>query len=129
VKFSRTGYLKWVRWWRLLFNAASSQLRDAIGRRLTDAFVEGDADLARRVLASDDDVDSLRTSCYHQLIEFMEQDPQNIRPSLPFLAVTRTLERLADHSTNIAEDVLFYVQGIDVRHNAEAVVLRPRTVE
>ncbi|MEO8026273.1 MAG: phosphate signaling complex protein PhoU [Bryobacteraceae bacterium] len=88
-------------------------------RKSLDAFVTRDADLARSVLASDDAVDSMRTACYHELVSFMEKDPQNIRPALDLLAVTRNLERIADHSTNIAEDVLFLVKGIDVRHHAE----------
>jgi len=89
-------------------------------RKALDAFVTRDPDLARSVLASDDAVDSLRTACYHELVSFMEKDPQNIRPALDLLAVTRNLERIADHSTNIAEDVLFLVKGVDVRHHAEA---------
>jgi phosphate transport system protein len=89
-------------------------------RKALDAFVTRDSDLARSVLASDDGVDSLRTACYHELVSFMEKDPQNIQPALDLLAVTRNLERIADHSTNIAEDVLFLVKGIDVRHHAEA---------
>ena len=89
-------------------------------RKSLDAFVARDADLARSVLASDDAVDSLRTACYHELVSFMEKDPQNIQQALDLLAITRNLERLADHSTNIAEDVLFLVKGIDVRHHAEA---------
>jgi phosphate transport system protein len=89
-------------------------------RKALDAFVNRDADLARSVLASDDAVDSLRTASYHELISFMEQDPQNIRQALDLLTVTRNLERIADHSTNIAEDVMFLVKGIDVRHHAEA---------
>jgi phosphate transport system protein len=88
-------------------------------RKSLDAFVSRDADLARSVLASDDAVDSLRTACYHELVSFMEKDPQNIRPALDLLAITRNLERVADHSTNIAEDVLFLVKGVDVRHHAE----------
>jgi len=50
----------------------------------------------------------------------MESDRENIKPALSLLAVTRKLERLADHATNIAEDVLFYAKGIDVRHNSGA---------
>jgi phosphate transport system protein len=88
-------------------------------RKALDAFVTRDSDLARSVLASDDAVDSLRTACYHELVSFMEKDPQNIRQALDLLAVTRNLERIADHSTNIAEDVLFLVKGVDVRHHAE----------
>ena len=89
-------------------------------RKSLDAFVTRDADLARSVLASDDAVDSLRTASYHELVSFMESDPENIKAALDLLAITRNLERLADHSTNIAEDVLFLVKGIDVRHHAEA---------
>ena len=74
--------------------------------------------LPARYLLSDDAVDSLRTACFHQLVSFMQKDPQNVRQALSLLAVTRTLERLADHSTNIAEDVLFHVKGIDVRHHS-----------
>jgi len=88
-------------------------------RKALDAFVNRDADLARSVLASDDAVDSLRSACYHELVSFMEKDPQNIRQALDLLAVTRNLERIADHSTNIAEDVLFLVKGVDVRHRSE----------
>lgn len=87
-------------------------------RRSLDAFVARDVDLALSVLASDDAVDSLRTACYHQLVAFMESDRENIRPALGLLSVTRTLERLADHSTNIAEDVLYCVNGVDVRHQS-----------
>jgi phosphate transport system protein len=89
-------------------------------RKALDAFVNRDAEMARSVLASDDAVDSLRTACYHELVSFMEKDPQNIKQALDLLAVTRNLERIADHSTNIAEDVLFLVKGVDVRHHAEA---------
>ena len=88
-------------------------------RKALDAFVTRDAELARSVLASDDAVDNMRTACYHELVSFMEKDPQNIKPALDLLAVTRNLERIADHSTNIAEDVLFLVEGVEVRHHAE----------
>lgn len=89
-------------------------------RKALDAFVTRDPELARSVLASDDAVDNLRTACYHELVSFMEKETQNIKPSLDLLAVTRNLERIADHSTNIAEDVLFLVKGVDVRHHAES---------
>jgi phosphate transport system protein len=95
-------------------------LVQAMVRKSLDAFVACDVVLARSVLTSDDAVDSLRTACYHQLVAFMEKDPRNIRPGLNLLNVTRTLERVADHSTNIAEDVLYYVRGIDVRHQSGA---------
>ena len=95
-----------------------ARLVQSMVRKSLDAFVARDTALARSVLASDNDVDSLRTACFHRLVSFMEQDPRNVPQALHLLAVTRSLERLADHSTNIAEDVLFYVKGIDVRHNS-----------
>lgn len=97
-----------------------ASLVQSMVRKSLDAFVQRDADLARSVLASDDAVDSLRTASYHELLSFMERDPENIKQALDLMAITRNLERLADHSTNIAEDVLFLVKGIDVRHHAEA---------
>ena len=89
-------------------------------RKALDAFVHRDADLARSVLSSDDAVDNMRTACYHELVSFMEQDPHHVQQALALLSITRDLERIADHSTNIAEDVLFLVKGVDVRHHAEA---------
>jgi phosphate transport system protein len=89
-------------------------------RKSLDSFVTRDADLARSVLASDNAVDELRTASFHELISFMEQDPKNIRQSMSLVTVVRNLERIADHATNIAEDVLFLAKGIDVRHHAEA---------
>ena len=88
-------------------------------RKALDSFVNRDADLARSVLASDDAVDNMRTASYHELISFMEGNPQHIPQALYLLSVVRNLERIADHSTNIAEDVLFLVKGIDVRHHNE----------
>jgi phosphate transport system protein len=88
-------------------------------RKALDAFVNRDAELARSVLASDDGVDSLRTASYHELVSYMENDPSNIHQALNLLSVVRNLERIADHSTNVAEDVLFLVKGIDVRHHNE----------
>ena len=96
-----------------------AKLVQSMVRKSLDAFVARDTNLARSVLIADDAVDSLRTACYHQLVSFMEKDPRNIAQSLRLLTVTRSLERLADHSTNIAEHVLFYVKGIDVRHHSE----------
>ncbi len=88
-------------------------------RKALDSFVSRDEQLARSVLASDDAVDDLRTASFHELISFMEKAPKNIPQAISLLSVIRNLERIADHSTNIAEDVLFYVKGIDVRHHAE----------
>jgi phosphate transport system protein len=97
-----------------------SSLVESMVRKSLEAFVANDADMARSVLASDDAVDSLRTASYHELVSFMEKDPQHIPQALDLIGITRSLERIADHSTNIAEDVMFLVKGIDVRHHAEA---------
>lgn len=88
-------------------------------RKSLDAFVNRDSELARSVLAGDDAVDNLRTASYHELVSYMEKDRGNIPQALHLLSVIRNLERIADHSTNIAEDVLFLVKGVDVRHRNE----------
>lgn len=88
-------------------------------RKALDAFVNRDSELARSVLAGDDAVDNLRTASYHELISYMEKDSSNIPQALNLWTVVRNLERIADHSTNVAEDVLFLVKGVDVRHRNE----------
>ena len=88
-------------------------------RKSLDAFVKRDSELARTVLVSDDAVDELCGSVYEELIGFMERDPKTVRQGINLMFVARNLERLADHATNIAEDVLFLVEGVDVRHHAE----------
>ena len=94
-------------------------LAQGMVRKALDAFVNRDAELARSVLASDDAVDNMRTASYHELTSFMERNPREIAQSLYLLSVIRNLERIADHATNVAEDVLFLVKGIDVRHHNE----------
>jgi phosphate transport system protein len=88
-------------------------------RKSLDAFVKRDPELARTVLISDDAVDELRDAIYEELITYMERDPRTIRQGINLMFVARNLERLADHATNIAEDVLFLIEGVDVRHHAE----------
>lgn len=84
-----------------------------------DSFVRRDAELARSVLLSDDAVDDLRDDIYRELIRYMQAEPSSIPRAIDLLFVARNLERIADHATNIAEDVLFVIQGVDVRHHAE----------
>ena len=81
-----------------------------------DALVRQDAELAQRVLLSDDAVDRLRDSRYRSLIGSMEKDASAVASAIHLLFVVRYLERIADHATNIGEDVLFYLRGVDVRH-------------
>jgi phosphate transport system protein len=96
-----------------------AQLAESMVRNSLDSFVKRDAELARGVLVSDDAVDDLRDAITKELVSFMERDPATVSRALDLILVARNLERIADHATNIAEDVLFLVQGVDVRHHAE----------
>src|SRR5208337_1391043 len=84
-----------------------------------DAFVQGDAELARSVLMADDEVDKLRDAVYAELLDIMQRDPAVLTAAIDLLFIARNLERIGDHATNIAEDVVFLVKGIDVRHRAQ----------
>jgi phosphate transport system protein len=97
-----------------------ASLVEGMVRKALDAFVRKDTELARSVLVSDDAVDDLRDSVYGELISYMQSDPANVRQCVDLMFVARNLERIADHATNIAEGVLFLVEGVDVRHHAEA---------
>lgn len=85
-----------------------------------DAFVQRDEQLARKVLASDDGVDLLRNKISRQMIDMMKSDSNLVQRALDHILIARRLERIADHATNIAEDVIFMVKGVDVRHGAAA---------
>ena len=87
--------------------------------KVLDAFVKGDEGLARSVLLADDEVDNLRDSVYASLLDTMQKDPSVVPAAVDLIFVARNLERIGDHATNIAEDVVFLIKGIDVRHNAE----------
>jgi phosphate transport system protein len=95
---------------------AQDMIRDSL-----DAFMKKDTELAKNVLKSDDAVDALRDRMYDEIVKFMEEDPSMVHPGIDHIFIARGLERLADHATNIAEDVLFFVQGIDVRHHSEHI--------
>ena len=84
-----------------------------------DAFVRGDEELARSVLLADDEVDRLRDAVYAELMDKMQSDPGVVPAAVDLIFVARNLERIGDHTTNIAEDVVFLVKGVDVRHHAE----------
>ena len=84
-----------------------------------DAFVNGDADLAYSVLLADDEVDLLRDTVHAELLDVMQRDPTVLTAAIDLIFVARNLERIGDHATNIAEDVVFLVKGIDVRHHAQ----------
>jgi phosphate transport system protein len=95
---------------------AQSMLRDAL-----DSYVRRDIALAQSVLNQDDELDALKTQVFRDLLTYMLQDPTTIEPSLDLILVSRHLERIGDHATNIAEDVIFMVSARDVRHHAGEV--------
>ncbi|HUY94978.1 MAG TPA: phosphate signaling complex protein PhoU [Terracidiphilus sp.] len=86
-------------------------------RKSLQAFIERDAELARSVLTMDDAVDAMNRSAYKMLTKLMEEQSHIAPQALSALMICRNLERVADHATNIAEDVIFWVQGADVRHH------------
>ncbi len=90
----------------------------AMVRRSLEAFIEGKAELAQAVLEMDNVVDRMKDDAFIQLVRTMNERPESIRQALDALLIARNLERVADHATNISEDVIFWVQGADVRHNA-----------
>jgi len=94
---------------------AQTMLRDSL-----DAFVKRDTDLARTVLNSDDELDALKTQVFRELLTYMLQDVETIEPALDLILVSRHLERIGDHATNVAEDVIFMVSAQDVRHHPPA---------
>jgi phosphate transport system protein len=92
---------------------AQTMLRDAL-----DAFVRRDLAMAQAVLNEDDRLDTLKTQIFRELLTYMLQDPSTIEPALDLILISRHLERIGDHATNIAEDVIFIVSARDVRHHA-----------
>lgn len=90
---------------------AQAMLRDAL-----DSFVRRDIGLARHVIAQDDTLDGLKTQIFRELLTYMLQDPATIEPALDLILVSRHLERIGDHATNVAEDVIFILSARDVRH-------------
>ena len=93
---------------------AQDMLRDAL-----DSYVRRDTMLAQNVLDRDDELDALKTMVFRELLTHMLRDYATIEPSLDLILISRHLERIGDHATNIAEDVIFMVSAKDVRHHAE----------
>ena len=92
---------------------AQAMLRDAL-----DAYVRRDIAMAEAVLNEDDALDALKTQVFRELLTYMLSDPTKIEPSLDLILISRHLERIGDHATNVAEDVIFMVSARDVRHHA-----------
>ena len=91
---------------------AQGMLRDAL-----DAYVRRDTGLAQQVLNEDDRLDGLKTHVFRELLNIMLHDGATVEPSIDLILVSRHLERIGDHATNVAEDVIFMVSALDVRHH------------
>jgi len=100
-----------------------AEISEGMTRDSLDAFVRKDPALARSVLARDDEVDQLKDHIFRVLLTYMMADPGTIERALSLILVSRNLERIADHATNIAEDVIFVVEAKDVRHHHEERML------
>jgi phosphate transport system protein len=92
---------------------SSGMLKDSI-----DAFIKQDTDLAKNVCERDDQVDTLKDQILRELLTYMISDPTTISRALSLILIARNLERIGDHATNIGEEVIFMVQGKDIRHHA-----------
>jgi len=93
---------------------AQSMLRDAL-----DAYVRRDTVMAGAVLDCDDELDTLKTTMFRGMLTLMLHDPATVEPGLELILISRHLERIGDHATNIAEDVIFMVSAVDVRHHQQ----------
>lgn len=93
---------------------AQNMVKDSI-----DAFINRDDGLARNVCERDDEVDNLNDQIFRELLTYMIQDPTTIKRAVDLILVARHLERMADHATNISEDVIYYVKGKTIKHHFE----------
>lgn len=99
---------------------------ESMVRNALDALLTHNVELARSVLVTDDEVDATRDQIFRDLLQRMLHDPSVVERALSLILVARNLERIADHATNIAEEVIFWVEGVDVRHHREERGLREK---
>lgn len=93
---------------------AQGMLRDSL-----NAYVRHGTNLAREVLDRDDELDGLKEQVFRELLSYVLQNPATTEPALELILISRHLERIGDHATNVAEEVIFMVSGRDVRHHAQ----------
>jgi len=96
-----------------------AELAQAMVRDALSAFIAKDAELARNVCQRDDLVDKLNAQIFRELLTFMMEDQETITRAVDLILVGRHLERIADHATNIAEDVIYMVKGKTIKHHIE----------
>jgi phosphate transport system protein len=94
-------------------------------RRSLQAFIDGDCELAESVLKMDGEVDAMNDAAFVALSSLITEKPELTPQSLNALIIVRNLERVGDHATNIAEDVIFWIRGKDVRHTTSPSILAP----
>jgi phosphate uptake regulator len=104
----------------------ASAVRAMVSKSL-GALIFRNVEMATQVLESDDVVDQYRDRIFERLLQGMTQEPALVSPGLQFILATRHLERIADHATNIAEDIIFWVRGLDVRHGRGLAVRAEQT--
>lgn len=100
-----------------------AELTEKMVKDSLDSFVRRDNELARDVILRDDEIDQYRDMVFRELIAQMIKSPNCIQQNLDLILVSRNLERIADHATNIAEDVIYMVLGRDIRHHAEKAIV------
>ncbi len=96
-----------------------ADLAGVMVKQSLDSFVRGDVNMAREVLLMDDEVDQLKNKVFQELIVHMKSHSQDVEASMDLILIARNLERLGDHATNIAEDVIFAFTGQDIRHGGQ----------
>jgi phosphate transport system protein len=96
---------------------AQQMLRDALS-----SFVSGEVAMASDVLKRDDMLDDLKRQVFQDLLTYMLNNPELVAPALDLVLISRHLERVGDHATNIAEDIIFLVEGRDIRHQTSRFV-------
>lgn len=96
-----------------------AQIAQAMVKDSLDAFVQQDVPRARAVCQRDDEVDRYDDQMFRELLTYMMQDPKAIARAVNLILVSRHLERIADHATNIAEDVIYLVEGKNIKHHAQ----------
>jgi phosphate transport system protein len=99
----------------IMADVAQKMVRDSLS-----AMIQRDVSLAATVLEEEKKVDAFRNQIFSTLLEMMKQDPSAIDRSLSLILIARNLERIGDHATNIAEEIIYWIQGRDVRHSKHA---------
>jgi len=107
--------------WRMEEISAMAEIARGMTHNAIDAFLDGDVERARNVIDRDDDVDRLYEEAFGSILEIMIADPDRVHIGVHALSVAKWIERIADHATNLAEQVIFMIEGKDIRHGGELV--------